>query len=160
MKGSICKLFASGFGSGYSPVAPGTAGSLLAALLLIPTGYPEAGLWQLDGKGQLWLLAGVVVFFIIGVWSANQLEGEWGKDPSRVVIDEMVGMWIAMLWVVPSWPIWIAAFLLFRVFDIFKPLFIRDLERLPGGWGVMMDDVLAGVYTNLILQIGVYFFYK
>jgi phosphatidylglycerophosphatase A len=73
------------------------------------------------------------------------------------VIDEMVGMWIAVLGLPVSWQYWLAAFLLFRFFDIFKPLGVRRLEKIEGGWGVMLDDVMAGVYTNVLLQMVVLF---
>ncbi|HMH34477.1 MAG TPA: phosphatidylglycerophosphatase A, partial [Puia sp.] len=80
-------------------------------------------------------------------------EGIWGKDNQRIVIDEWAGMCVALLWI-PLFPRYILpAFLLFRFFDIVKPLFIKKLEQLPGGWGVMFDDLLAGLYTNLLLQL-------
>lgn len=98
----------------------------------------------------------VLVFTIAGVWAANKLEPYWGEDPSRVVVDEMVGVWIPLL-AVPYSVNWywyvLAAFILFRAFDIVKPLGVRKMESLPGGVGVMMDDILAGVYS-LILLIG------
>ncbi|MEL6867415.1 MAG: phosphatidylglycerophosphatase A, partial [Bacteroidota bacterium] len=78
-------------------------------------------------------------------------------DPSKVVIDEMAGMWISLLWLPFSPLLLLLAFLLFRAFDIGKPFYIRQMEKLPSGWGIMMDDVLAGVYTNLLLQIGLFF---
>ncbi|MFD2146419.1 phosphatidylglycerophosphatase A [Mucilaginibacter antarcticus] len=89
----------------------------------------------------------------LGVWSGNKVEPLWGKDHSRVVIDELAGMFISLLFVPVTIPYLIAGFVLFRFFDIVKPLYIRRLEALPGGWGVMADDVLAGVYASLILQI-------
>jgi phosphatidylglycerophosphatase A len=81
------------------------------------------------------------------------MEQEWGKDPSKIVIDEVVGMWIS-LWYIPSgWEYFVLAFVLFRLFDIYKPFFIKKVELLKGGWGVMMDDVLAGIYTNVVIQL-------
>ena len=86
--------------------------------------------------------------------AANRLEASWGEDPSRVVVDEMVGVWIALL-AAPAGHVWYAlgAFALFRLFDIFKPLGIRRMESLPGGIGVMMDDILSGVYGFIILIV-------
>ena len=92
-------------------------------------------------------------FTAAGIWSADKLESEWGKDPSKVVVDEMVGVWIALL-AVPVGNVWyiLFAFLLFRFFDIFKPLGIRKMEQLEGGIGVMADDILAGIYSFLLLM--------
>jgi len=90
---------------------------------------------------------------VLGIWSANVVEEIWGKDHQRVVIDEVAGMCISLLWI-PVTPVnVIVALLLFRFFDILKPLLIRRLEKWPGGWGVMFDDILAGVYANIVLQI-------
>ena len=95
----------------------------------------------------------IVLFTAAGIWSADKLESEWGKDPSKVVVDEMVGVWIALL-AVPVGNVWyiLFAFLLFRFFDIFKPLGIRKMEQLEGGIGVMADDILAGIYSFLLLM--------
>ena len=157
MKQLTYKLFASGLGTGYSPFAPGTVGSLLACLLVVLFGYPDAIGWEIQGSYHFVLLLISIICFILSIPVINNLEGEWGKDPSKVVLDEMVGMWIALLWVPPSWQTILVAFLLFRGFDIWKPLYIRRLERMSGGWGVMLDDVLAGIYTNLVLQIAYQF---
>jgi phosphatidylglycerophosphatase A len=92
----------------------------------------------------------------LGVYSSGKVEPEWGKDSYRVVIDEVAGMCITLLFVPVRWPYLLAGLLLFRFFDIAKPLFIRKMENLKGGWGVIMDDVLAGVYANLLLQLIVF----
>lgn len=138
-----------GFGSGFSPFAPGTAGALLASVLWV-------GLYFLLPFSILFIVTVllVVLFTFAGIWATNRLEPYWGEDPSRVVVDEMVGVWIPLL-AVPDNGQWygyvIAAFCLFRVFDIAKPLGIRRMESLKGGLGVMMDDVLAGVYSLILL---------
>ena len=146
------KIIATGFGSGYSPVAPGTAGALLASLILwgLHTWLhvPFGGGW----RQTMWLLPLLIFFFFLGVVAAAKLTPKWGHDPSKVVVDEMVGLWIAMLGVPFSWLNLALAFVLFRGFDIWKPFGIRRLERLPGGWGVMMDDVVAGIYSCFVLQ--------
>ena len=139
-----------GFGSGFSPFAPGTAGALLASIIWIALYFLLPFSWV------LWLTAAlVIVFTFAGIWAADKLETYWGEDPSRVVVDEMVGVWIALL-AAPSGSVWygLGAFALFRLFDIFKPLGIRRMESFPGGFGVMMDDILAGIYSFVVL-IGV-----
>lgn len=142
-------LIGTGFGSGFSPVAPGTAGALLAALVWYLLSF------LLSGMALLWFtVALILVFTLAGVWAADRLEPAWGEDPSRVVVDEMVGVWISLL-AAPAGHVWygLAAFVLFRFFDILKPLGIRRMEKLPGGWGVMMDDILSGVYGFIVLIV-------
>ncbi len=92
-----------------------------------------------------------------GTWAAQRVEPAWGKDSYRVVIDEVAGMWVSLLFIPITGPRLLVGLLLFRFFDIVKPLYIRRMEKLPGGVGVMMDDVLAGVYANGLLQIGIHF---
>lgn len=143
-------LIGTGFGSGFSPFAPGTAGALLAALIWFGLSFIVSEICL------IWLtVVLVLVFTVMGIWATNRLEPCWGEDPSRVVVDEMVGVWIALL-AAPSGNVWYAlgAFALFRLFDIFKPLGIRCMESFPGGFGVMMDDILAGIYSFVVL-IGV-----
>lgn len=96
----------------------------------------------------------------IGIWSANMVDSIWGKDSRRVVIDEVAGMFVSLLFVPITWQYLLAGFLLFRFFDIVKPLYIRKAEALPTGWGVMADDILAGIYTNILLQAGLFFIVK
>jgi len=95
----------------------------------------------------------ILIFFIIGIISGDHLEQIWGKDPGRIVIDEMVGMWVVLLGLDFSWTYILMGFFLFRFFDILKPLYINKLQNLPGGWGIMLDDVLAGLYTNVFLRV-------
>lgn len=90
---------------------------------------------------------------MIGIMSADRVEEIWGKDHNRVVIDEVAGMCITLLFVPLKWQYTLIGLVLFRFFDILKPFGIRKLEELPGGWGVMADDVLAGIYANIILQL-------
>lgn len=149
MKISLPQFIATGFGAGYWPYGPGTAGALLATLMWL-------GLSIVLPLGVLWwvTLALIALFALLGIWATNQVIPQWGDDPQRVVIDEMVGTWIALLGA-PSGQIGWAflAFALFRFFDILKPLGIRQMERLPRGTGVMMDDVLAGVYSMGVMVL-------
>ena len=96
----------------------------------------------------------IILSTLAGVWAANKLQSVWGEDPSRVVIDEMVGTWI-VLYVVPVGNLYLGltGILFFRLFDIFKPLGIRLLEDVSGGWGVMLDDILAGIYGVLCMLL-------
>lgn len=111
---------------------------------------------QSDGIFHLAMLPVTVLIVVLGIWVAGKVEAGWGKDSSKVVIDEVAGMCITLLFV-PVTVTWVLAGLaLFRFFDIVKPLFIRKAEALPGGWGVMADDVLAGVFANMALQLIVY----
>ena len=141
------KLMLSGFGTGWLPVASGTWGAAAAALIVWPL------TWLTPGVLTLELTVLIVGFTWIGVLGSDALAAEWGEDPSQTVIDEMVGMWIAVLGLPMTWQYWLAAFLLFRFFDILKPLGVRRMEKIGGGWGVMLDDVMAGVYANLVLQV-------
>jgi phosphatidylglycerophosphatase A len=132
-------------GAGYFPGAPGTIGSavgvgVVAALDTIPI----AQAW----RNALLCLAAVVIFFL-GVWAAGLSEKFFGRtDPGHVVIDEVAGQMIAFL-LSPhaSWKFLLAGFGLFRLFDVTKPFPARGAERLAGGWGIMVDDVIAGAYT-------------
>ena len=147
------KSIATGMGFGLSPFAPGTAGAFLAVLLLYPI--------SLSHFADYWLIGLSVIFYFLGVSSTNYVEKAWGeKDPSRVVIDEVIGLWITIIFIPISLTTAILAFVLFRLFDIWKPLGIRKLEKISGGHGVMLDDVLAGVYSNIALQLIYHFILK
>jgi len=143
-------LISTGFGSGYFPIAPGTAGAVLATLMWLGLSLLLTSFHLLAATGLL-----IVLFTFLGVWSSGIMEAYWGKDPSKVVVDEMVGVWIPLLAVNNESNHYVyyalAALLLFRLFDIFKPLGIRKMEAIRGGWGIMLDDILAGVYSLLIL---------
>ncbi len=135
---------ATGFGAGFSPVVPGTMGTLLA----IPIYYFGSSI-----SSPLYALT-LVAFFFFSSWVSNQAERYWGtKDDRRIVIDEIMGFLVTMLWVPKSISSMIAGFILFRFFDILKPFPIRHLERVESGFGVVLDDVLAGIYSNIILHL-------
>lgn len=146
----VCKVIASVLGIGYVK-GGGTVAAVACCLLLYPA--RDRGL-------TLHLLPAVsltVSVLGLGTWAAQRVQASWGKDNYRVVIDEVAGMWISLLFVPITGPRLLAGLVLFRFFDIAKPLFVRRMEKLPGGVGVMMDDVLAGVYANVLLQAGIYF---
>lgn len=147
----INKFFVTAFGVGYLPLAPGTWGTIVGALLI----YGATLVNPLFTFSFLFIALIVVVFFL-GVWGSKIAEQEWGEDPSRVVIDEVIGVWVTMLFIPFSWLNLFAAFVLFRVFDIAKPFGIRKMERVGNGWGVMLDDLLAGVYANVSLNVILY----
>jgi len=155
----LVRLVATGVYSGYAPWASGTFGSLAGLLLfLLPWAWNPAVLLPL-----------IVVAFCAGVYTAGRVALDEGHrltrsaaaakalfqpgepvhaDPSIVVIDEIVGMWIALAWIPPGAAAVIASFVFFRLFDILKPEPARSLERIGGGWGIMLDDVVAGIYAN------------
>ncbi len=141
-------LIATALGAGFVPKAPGTAGALLGLLLFwfIP----------MDAVSKILL---ILFFFLLGVWSSGFIEKERGTDPPIVVIDEVVGQWTACLFVPHTLVVYALAFVFFRLFDIWKPFPIDDVQRLKGGWGIMVDDFLAGLYAlgilGLILLSGV-----
>ena len=146
-------IISTGLGSGFFPGAPGTFAGFIALmiwyalyLVLLPT--------TLLGV----MVALIVITTFVGVWTSNVMEKYWGEDPRAVVIDEYVGTWIPLL-VAPSGEhtIWVAiiGFVLFRLVDIFKLLGCRWIDQnIKGGWGVMLDDVLAGFYALLLLLAG------
>jgi phosphatidylglycerophosphatase A len=142
----FANLLSSWFGCGYSPVAPGTAGSAAALAIAIVLrqygGFPQ---WAFP------LLAAAL--FLPAVWAAGvTARALQVEDPGCVVVDEVIGQWIALAGVRAfTWESWLAAFLLFRLFDIWKPWPVRQLEALPGGWGINADDAMAGVYAALVL---------
>jgi phosphatidylglycerophosphatase A len=143
MRRALVHLIGTFFGTGYAPIAPATAGSFAYALLWW-------GLWNWLGPIALWVqLIALVAVTVVGIAVAGALEREHGPDPRRCVIDEVAGMQVTYLGLAAGWPGWLAGFFWFRVFDIWKPGGVRKLERLPGGVGIMADDLGAGVLAAL-----------
>ena len=138
-------LFATGFGVGNSPIAPGTLGTLVA----IPIYY-----FLSENPSPLYEIT-LIGFFFLSVWISENAEAFFGKkDDPRIVIDEVMGFLITMLWLPKTILFIILGFFLFRFFDIVKPFPIRHLERqLKGGFGVVLDDVMAGIYANVVLHL-------
>lgn len=142
-------LLAFGFGSGLAPVAPGTAGSLLAVPLALP----------LTWLALPWALAVVASAFGFGIWLCGRVGRRLGvHDHGGIVWDEFVGMWLVLVCVPFNWAWWLAAFVLFRIFDAAKPWPIGWLDRrVHGGLGVMLDDVLASGYSLAVLGLARFF---
>ena len=136
-------IIASVAGAGYSPLAPGTVGSLVALVAI----------WFLPFT-PLTLAGTLVAVTVLGIWASRRVERALGKkDPSVIVIDEVAGMLMSVLFLPRTIPVLVTAFVLFRIFDIWKPFPARESQALSGGLGVMLDDLIAGLYA-LILVLG------
>ena len=148
------EFIATGFYTGYSPYAPGTVGSLAASLFYaqMENFFPYSF--------RIFLVFFLFIGFFLGVWSSSlYAEIVDREDPPEVVIDEWIGQMIGFL-LVPFEPIYVLwGFLFFRIFDILKPPPIRSVERFPKGWGIMLDDAIAGGYTAILLYLLHTFFY-
>jgi phosphatidylglycerophosphatase A len=157
----IQKLVGSVGGIGYIGKGGGTVAAAVCAFFIY-FAYLLARQAELAGTNEMLRLVFLplitLVFTVLGIWSGNGVEAVWGKDSSKVVMDEVVGMLVTMLFHPLGWRSLLAGLILFRIFDIAKPLGIRRTEKLPGGWGVMVDDIVAGVYGSIILFILEYFF--
>lgn len=148
----LARLIGTWFYCGYFPKGPGTAGSIGALLVA----WPVAAY----GWGPLAYAFLAAVGFIPAIWAAGRMSEDTGsKDPQTVVVDEVIGQWIALAAVpmLDHWGWWLAAFLLFRLFDIWKPWPVRPLEKIPGGAGIVLDDVGAGIYAALVLILAGWF---
>ncbi|MDZ7672501.1 MAG: phosphatidylglycerophosphatase A [Halanaerobiales bacterium] len=141
LKKKIVEIIASCFYVGYIPGAPGTYGSLFA-------------LFFISQFSTLTKNYGVVFFIIIGLIFSTLMEKQTGqKDDQRIVIDEFVGMLITFYYVTPNLLYLAIGFVLFRLYDIYKPYPIMKIQNLPSGLGIMLDDILAGVYARIVLHI-------
>lgn len=152
----LARLISTGIGIGYSPLAPGTMGALAIAILYW---FAPTFTWPA-------LLLIILLLTALGIPCATITEREVklrlgearGQDPSIVIIDEIIGMLVALI-AIPKTPRFLLlSFLLFRFFDIVKPFPIRKIEKLPAGWGIVLDDVMAGIYANLLLQVSRWIF--
>ncbi len=143
MRRFLIYIFGTFCGTGYAPIAPATAASLAFTLI-----------WGLTAPVPASLQIGLLILVcVLGVPAATWLERRHGEDPHLVVCDEIAGMLVTFLMISTGWVGWLAGFFWFRVFDILKPWPVRRLERLPEGWGIMADDLLAGVYAHIALRI-------
>lgn len=152
-KSFLAKAIGTSFGAGYLPKAPGTFGALFGVLVYYCLHYviPEF----IDYS----LLILILIFTLLGTWACQIVLEDWGHDPSKIVMDETIGVWITLLFIPYNhWYIWLA-FGLFRLFDIWKPLGIRSIDdKMKSSFSVMLDDIVAGVYAAVVLQVIIYFF--
>ncbi len=148
----LARIISTGFGVGYFPVAPGTMGALAISIVY----------WLSPNISLLYFIIIISLLIALGIYSATIIEKEIksklgpekGKDPGLIVIDEIIGMLIALIALPKTKIFLIWAFILFRIFDIVKPYPARQMEKFPGGWGIVFDDVIAGIYANIVIQIG------
>ncbi len=146
----ICKIISTLFYIGYFPIAPGTVGTLAALILylLLPASVIDLPCF--------WLFPILLTIPVVTI--VSEAEKGMNRDDKRIVLDEFIGYFYAIIFLPKSIIIGVIAFLLFRFFDIYKPPPINDLQKWPSGWGVVADDVMAGIYANLILQVGYFIF--
>lgn len=146
MSQRLNKLIATVGGVGYLPFAPGTWASAIATII-----------WFLFSKQTddqlIWQVVIIIVAIASGIYSSGKVASIENKDPSHIVVDELAGMWLTLLFIPPSFPNYLAGFILFRFFDISKPFGIKRMENYRNGWGIMLDDILAGIYSNILLRI-------
>ena len=137
------KLFASGLYTGYAPAASGTLGSAIAVAFYFIPGFESP------------LILGLVLLIVfgLGIKASSIMEKRYGHDPAEVTIDEVVGMWITLFFLPKTILVVLIAFIVFRFFDITKPFPARTFDTMHGGFGIMMDDVVAGIYANITMQI-------
>jgi phosphatidylglycerophosphatase A len=151
MAAGIARWLSTCFGLGYFPFAPGTLVSLVASgcYLFVPV-----------FQDIRFMIPAVVIATVVGLWSGGVMEEQHGEDPSIVTIDELAGQWVALA-ALPASPLAVfLAFCCFRAFDILKPGPVDRVQRLPGGLGIMADDLLAGLLANLSVRavLGIAFF--
>jgi len=145
---SFEKFIGSGFFTGYFPVASGTVGSVAAIVIYLIPGFEQLFV----------IIPATLVIIFYGIYIGIKFEAEYGKDPAQCTIDEVAGTWISLIALPKSIGIIIATFLLWRILDIIKPPPARNLEKLKGGLGIMIDDVISGIYTLIIMHLVVYLF--
>jgi phosphatidylglycerophosphatase A len=148
IKDKLVRLIATGFYSGYSPLVPGTVGSIpawLIAFIIVGGSIPT-------------LVTVTIITFCVSVWCSGKAERMFGHDARKIVIDEWTGMFLALLFVPYSPGNYVFAFFAFRAFDVIKIPPAAQAEKLPGGWGVTLDDVVAGIQANVLTQLVIFGF--
>jgi len=146
MKRTFVKFIASGFYTGYSPLVPGTTGTVPAWLLA----------YFVVKDNLLLIIPVTLAMCVLSVWSATEAEKIFGHDAKKIVTDEWAGMFITLLFVPWSLTNYLIGFVAFRLFDVIKLPPAAQAERLPRGWGVTMDDVVAGIQANIVTQVAIY----
>ena len=142
---AVSKILATVFGLGYFPIAPGTLTSLVFVIIY------KAVLYKMGWPSYLVLLT---VIFVVGAWASGvHASRTKTEDPRTVVIDEVLGQLVTLFYLNPDWIILGLGFALFRALDILKPFVIKRAEEIPGGWGIMMDDLLAGLISSILLNL-------
>ena len=142
------RIIGSGFFTGYLPKISGTWGSMLALIIILIPGMENPSL----------MIFMISLFIVIGVPIATKFEETYGKDPKQCTVDEVVGMWISLLFVPKKIWWFLLAFIIWRVMDIVKPFPARKFESIKGGWGIMLDDIMAGIYSFISVQLIIYAF--
>lgn len=145
MSNILNRFIATAGGIGYLPIAPGTwaAGVTAFFWFLYFKYFPEIVTWQ---------IVILLIIIVAGIYCSGKIASKNEKDPSHIVIDEVAGMIVTLLLIPPSLINIITGFILFRLFDIAKPLGIKKMEAFRNGWGIMLDDILAGIYSNILLR--------
>jgi phosphatidylglycerophosphatase A len=151
------KYIATSLGMGYAPVAPGTAGAILGIImlflfnkLLVYVNLDQAIITALD-------IVAIIFVTFLGFVAIKKVHTIWEHDASKIVIDEVVGVWITALFLPLNWKYYLYALIIFRFFDIAKPLFIKKFDQMHNDWSVMLDDVLAGIYGLITMQLLIHF---
>jgi phosphatidylglycerophosphatase A len=139
----IEKLLGSALYTGYVPVASGTFGSMVALLIYWIPGF----------ENPFIIIPAIVFFTLYGIYIGNKFDAVYGKDPAEYTLDEVLGQWIALLFLPKTFIISLIAFFSWRLFDIVKPYPARRLEALPGGLGIIADDIVASVYSLIFVHI-------
>ena len=142
------KIIGSGFYTGYIPIASGTFGSLTAIVIFFIPGFERLEI----------IIPAIMLLFTYGLFVSSKFEKIYGEDPSQCTVDEIVGTWIALIALPKTILIIITSFLIWRALDIIKPFPANTSEKLPGGFGIMMDDVISGFYALILIHFIVYIF--
>jgi len=150
MKKRLVIFLATGLYSGFFPIVAGTIGTIPAWLIV----------YFLIGNNPLVLGILTAVTFVLSVWSAGEAEKMYGHDAKKIVIDEWAGMFLTLLYIPFSLANYLIAFFAFRFFDVAKVPPASQAESLPRGWGITLDDIIAGIYANILTRVIIYFIDK
>jgi len=141
------KIVGSGLYTGYIPIASGTFGSIVGVLIYLIPGF----------ENPYAIIPSIIILFVYGIYVSGKFEKQFGKDPSQCTVDEIVGTWVSFILLPKKLLVIMFAFLLWRLLDIIKPFPARNSEKINGGLGIMLDDVISGFYTVIIIHLTVYF---